>query len=48
MAATTSSPKRRRRSYVVPNVFIGSILIGLTTVIAVAMFQVARQLLSVA
>jgi hypothetical protein len=46
MAATPRGPQRRR-SYLVPNVFLGSILIALTTGITVAMFQVAAQLLRV-
>jgi hypothetical protein len=47
MAATERAPKRRQPSHLAPNVLLGSILIALTTVIAVAMFQLASQLLHV-
>jgi hypothetical protein len=46
MSATPRAPQRRR-SYLVPNVFLGSILVALTTGIAVAMFQIVSQLLRV-
>ena len=47
MAVAERAPKHRQRSYLVPNVFLGSILLALTTAIAVAMFQLASQLLSI-
>ena len=41
-----ATPTRRPRSYLIPNVFLGSILIALTAAIAVGMFQVVAHIIA--
>jgi hypothetical protein len=40
-------PATRPRSYLIPNVFLGSILIALTAVITLGIFQLAAHVLAV-
>ena len=41
-----ATPAKGHRSYLIPNVFLGSILIALTAAIAIGMFQIVAHVVA--